>query len=144
MIFLLIPQLTYCHVNSTANVLKIAEHCEESETCQILSILDDFIRNSKNISPNSAQPAFGDQILALALGFAGRALKKFPNCASIFNFIYEWQKLVTFPSLESQGKFLQPISTVFIVHINLMGKPFVMYQVESWILYTRSDRNGTI
>ena len=81
------------HLESSANVLKIAEQGDEKETCRILEVLDKFIeRNHKT--------AFGLQILGLSLGFAGRAFKKFPDCATIFNLIFAWQELLPLDQLQ--------------------------------------------
>lgn len=75
------------HLESSANVLKIAEQSDEAETCRILTILDEFIQRQH-------QSSFGLQILGLSLGFAGRAFKKFPSCPIIFNLVFSWQDLL--------------------------------------------------
>ena len=113
---LLSTALSSRHLESSANVLKIAERCDETETCRILQVhpftrdfpsvetiiryflkfffcpyvkvLNQFIQSNDKGSP------FVLQILGLALGFAGRAFKTFPDCATIFNLIYEWQELL--------------------------------------------------
>lgn len=81
------------HLESTANVLKIAEEGDETETRSILDVLNRFIeRHHKTL--------FGLQVLGLSLGFAGRAFKKFPNCAAIFNLIFAWQDLLPLDPLQ--------------------------------------------
>lgn len=90
------------HLESTANILKIAERGNEAEICEILRALDIFLTKnlvptekmtSKNSSKSNSR-SFGLQILGLSLGFAGRAYKKFPDCATIFNLIFAWQELL--------------------------------------------------
>ena len=59
-----------------------------------LKVLNQFIQSNDKGSP------FVLQILGLALGFAGRAFKTFPDCATIFNLIYEWQDLLPVECLQ--------------------------------------------
>ena len=91
---LLSTALASRHLESSANVLKIAERCDETETCRILQVLNQFIQSDEKGSP------FVLQILGLALGFAGRAFKTFPDCPTIFNLMYEWQELLTVRNAE--------------------------------------------
>ncbi|KAK4021130.1 hypothetical protein OUZ56_003057 [Daphnia magna] len=98
------------HLESIANILKIAEEGFEVEICHILRVLDSFLitklvdgenvstKNSSHCSSvekkGSLSSSFGLQVLGLSLGFAGRAHKKFPDCATIFNLIFAWQELL--------------------------------------------------
>lgn len=96
------------HLESTANILKIAERGNEAEICEILRALDSFLAKTlldkkkmahkipqSNHTKTESQPSlFGLQILGLSLGFAGRAYKKLPECATIFNLIFAWQELL--------------------------------------------------
>ena len=100
---LLITALNSQHLESTANILKIAEQGSEAEICHILHVLDNFLVTKlvdrenlweKGNRKNSLSSPFGLQILGLGLGFAGRAYKKFPDCAKIFNLMFAWQELL--------------------------------------------------
>lgn len=96
------------HLESTANILKIAERGNEAEICEILRALDDFLTknlvdhdkmtgstSSLRLKKESQPPSlFGLQILGLSLGFVGRAYKKFPDCANVFNLMFAWQELL--------------------------------------------------
>lgn len=101
------------HLESTANILKITERGNETEICEILRALNDFltknltshdkmtsstssIQSKKEFSPSP----FGLQVLGLSLGFVGRAYKKFPDCATVFNFMFAWQELLPIPPQE--------------------------------------------
>ena len=92
------------HLESTSNILKIAEQGNENEICEILHVLDNFLKtcfadhektsHSTQSSLKKDSLPFGMQILGLSIGFAGRAYKKFPDCATIFNLIFAWQELL--------------------------------------------------
>ena len=107
---LLTTALNSQHLESTANILKIAEQGSETEICHILHVLDNFLirklvdleKTTKGNRKNSLS-SFGLQILGLSIGFAGRAYKKFPDCATIFNLIFAWQEL--FPVEYAQEPF---------------------------------------
>lgn len=99
---LLSTALNSQHLESSANVLKIAEQDTEAETCRILEILNEFILLNY-------QTPFGLQMLGLSLGFAGRAFKKFHGCAKIFNLIFAWQDLLVLDQLDPSA-YLEDVS----------------------------------